>query len=167
MLSDRIRQMFEPATIDNPGAQQRIDAEELIIEIYRSFVTDVISQCSEIIQTISDPVNLPTLYHCNMGKDRTGFVSAITLLALGVSIKTVFNDFMLSSQYITPDDEGQILSFIDDPAIKQSLLKTRREHLEAAFETIDKRYGSVDTYLCEGLGLNEKILEKLRTTLLE
>ena len=69
-------------------------------------------------------------------------------------------------QYITPDDEGQILSFID-PAVKQSLLKTRREHLEAAFETVDQRYGSVDTYLCDGLGLNENILEKLHTSLLE
>ncbi len=166
MLSDRITQMFESAMISSPGEQHRIDAEELLIELYRSFVTDSMSQCSEIIQTISDPVNLPTLYHCSQGKDRTGFVSAITLLALGVSRKTVFNDFMLSSQYITPDDEGQILSFID-PAVKQSLLKTRREHLEAAFETIDKRYGSVDMYLCEGLGLNEKSLEKLRAALLE
>lgn len=166
MLSDRIIQMFESATISSPGEQHRIDAEELLIEMYRCFVTDSKSQCSEIIQTISDPVNLPTLYHCSQGKDRTGFVSAITLLALGVSRKMVFNDFMLSSQYITPDDEGQISPSID-PAVKQSLLKTRREHLEAAIETIDQRYGSVDTYLCEGLGLNEKILKKLRTTLLE
>lgn len=166
MLSDRIRQMFESPTISCSGELRRIDARELIIETFRSFVTDSMSQCSEIIRTISDPVNLPTLYHCNMGKDRTGFVSAITLLALGVSMKTVFNDFMLSSQYITPDDEGQLPSILS-PVIKQSLLKTQREHLEAAFETIDKRYGSVDTYLCEGLGLNERILEKLRTTLLE
>jgi protein-tyrosine phosphatase len=168
MLSDRIVQMFESATMNHSGEQQGIVAEELIIETYRSFTTDFMSQVSEIIQTISDPVNLPALYHCNQGKDRTGFVSAITLLALGVSIKTVFNDFMLSSQYITPDDEGQIPSFLDmDSDIKQSLLKTRREYLEAAFETIEKRYGSVDSYLCEGLGLNEKILERLRTTLLE
>ncbi len=166
MISDRIMQMFKSATISTPGEQHKIDAEDLLIEMYRCFVTDSLSQCSEIIQTISDPANLPSLYHCSQGKDRTGFVSAITLLALGVSRKTVFNDFMLSSRYITPDDEGQILSSLN-PALKQSLLKTRREHLEAAFETIDERYGSMDTYLGEGLGLNENSLAKLRNPLLE
>jgi protein-tyrosine phosphatase len=166
MLSDRIVQMFESATMHRSGALHRIDAKELIIETYRSFATDFLPQCGEIIQTVSDPVNLPALYHCNQGKDRTGFVSAITLLALGVSTETVFKDFILSRQYIKPDDGGQIPSFIDHD-IRQALLETRREHLEAAFEIMDKRYGSVDTYLHEGLGLNETILERLRTTLLE
>jgi len=166
MLSDRIWQMFESAIMDVPGERHRIDTGELVIELYRSFVTDVTAQCRQIIQTISDPVNLPTLYHCNQGKDRTGFVSAITLLALGVSRKTVFSDFMLSSQYIAPDDEGQFPAIMD-PAVKQSFLETRREHLEAALETMDNRYGSVDGYLGEGLGLDEKILGNLRTTLLE
>lgn len=166
MLSDRIWQMFESAIMDEAGERHRIDTKDLIIELYRSFVTDVTAQCRQIIQTISDPVNLPTLFHCNQGKDRTGFVSAITLLAMGVSRETVFSDFMLSSQYITPDDEGQFPTIIDS-AIKQSFLETRREHLEAALETIERRYGSVDAYLDEGLGLDENILEKLRTTLLE
>ncbi len=166
MISDRILKIMKAVSLGSPGEQHNINAEELVIELYRSFVTDANSHCNDLIQTISDPVNLPALFHCNMGKDRTGFVSAITLLALGVSKETVYNDFMLSCQYISVDDEALLPASID-VALKRALLKTRGEYLEGAFETIDKQFGSVDAYLHEGLGLNEQKIDNLRNTLLE
>ena len=40
-----------------------------------------------------------TLYHCSAGKDRTGVLSAMLLLSLGVSQDQVMDNYLLSNEY--------------------------------------------------------------------
>ena len=46
--------------------------------------------------------NLPLLIHCTAGKDRTGFVSAMLLAALGVDHATILADYLDSDGRWTP-----------------------------------------------------------------
>jgi len=41
-------------------------------------------------------------------------------------------------------------------------LTVRREYLEAAFTAVDRRYGSFDAYLRDGLGLDSAALQAMR-----
>ena len=54
---------------------------------------------ARIFRRLEDPDNLPFLFHCTAGKDRTGFVAALVLLALGVPAETVYEDYLVTNRY--------------------------------------------------------------------
>ena len=49
-------------------------------------------------ELLADGENLPLLYHCAAGKDRTGVMTALLLTMLGVDRETVMADFVLSDE---------------------------------------------------------------------
>jgi protein-tyrosine phosphatase len=146
---------------------------QLLIEANRAFALDFTHQWSEVVQGLALPGALPVLIHCVDGKDRTGFVVAVILRAVGVPPDVILEDYLLSNNRL----EGRIdrLSFLASLGslfrIPRSeirpLLEVRQEYLEAAFAAIDEKYGSFDAYLEEGLGLNSDTLARLRYALLE
>jgi protein-tyrosine phosphatase len=54
--------------------------------------TDLYKQVFDILL---DSDNLPLVFLCNAGKDRTGRAAMIILLALGVPEKTIYKDYLL------------------------------------------------------------------------
>ncbi|MBT8853186.1 tyrosine-protein phosphatase, partial [Lactobacillus delbrueckii subsp. bulgaricus] len=46
------------------------------------------------------------IYHCSMGKDRTGMVSVIVLMALGLEDREILRDYLLSREYSWDWDEA-------------------------------------------------------------
>ncbi|MFE9611184.1 tyrosine-protein phosphatase [Streptomyces sp. NPDC006012] len=89
-----------------------------------------------------------TLYHCTAGKDRTGWATAVLLTLLGVPRATVEADFLASNTY-TGDPGAVELSW-----------------LRAAFAEVDYIYGDFDTYLHQGLMLDDATIGALRAKLL-
>jgi len=80
---------------------------------------------------------------------------------------------MLTNVYTSAEIEKRLqlirlFSFFrTDPERVRPVLGVRREYLQAALDEIDKRYGSVDAYLRDGLGLADARRERLRELLLE
>ena len=54
--------------------------------IYRWFVTGEAARASfgAAVRLAAEPANLPLLFHCSAGKDRTGWLTVVLLTALGV-----------------------------------------------------------------------------------
>jgi protein-tyrosine phosphatase len=103
--------------------------------------------------------------HCTAGKDRTGFASAVVLLALGVSEQTVFEDY-LRTNYYQQDFFRFILRWVPlysffrtDPEDMLPLIEARREYLQVALDEMVARYGSVDAYLEQALGVDADRLD--------
>ena len=105
----------------------------------------------------SSPV---TLLHCTAGKDRTGFVSAMVLFALGVSRDDIVEDYLLTRQRRPPEvllqtmlrNELQELSPMTHAALL-TLADVHEEYLGTALRTIDRDFGSVDAYLAQACNL--------------
>lgn len=165
MLNAKMMQLYETGQRMRTGELLDIDAEELIIEMFRSYVADFAPQCGKLLQMLSDPRNVPALWHCSMGKDRTGFISAIVLRTLGIPIQTVVNDYLLSNQDITDADQKAMESTLGS-AIGRALLETRQGHLEATFEVINQEYGSIDEFISRGMGVEASIRNKIRSMFL-
>ena len=92
--------------------------------------------------------------HCTAGKDRAGTAAALLLSALGVPRDTVFEDYLLTNDYWDPSgrDTGEL-----DAEARKAIFSAREEYLAQAFKTIDERFGGVDAYLADYVGLtNEK-----------
>jgi len=145
-------------------------------QLYSVMPVEASAQFSEMMHRLIQG-DLPGLYHCALGKDRTGVFSAFLLSALGVPWETVKADFVLSNKYLVPDDKipemtaalQTRLKLASPPDIKTLRLATgvRPEWLDATFNLIQTKYGSFDKYLHEVLGVSDSELTALRSRLLE
>lgn len=154
------------------GGIAALAAHEIMVEAYRSFVTDYSKEWSIMFERLAQPGNLPTVVHCTAGKDRTGFASALVLLAVGVPEATVFEDYLSTNRY-----QGNLFDFVrrwvplysffrTDPDDLLPILEARPEYLRAALDVIAERHGNVDTYLEEALRVTPEMRATLRVQLL-
>jgi len=65
-------------------------------ETYLDIVNTYAPSIAGVFKDIADPHNLPILYHCTLGKDRTGITTALLYLLLGVDQETIMSDYLLS-----------------------------------------------------------------------
>ena len=143
------------------------------LEANVAYVLDFREQFGFLLRALAEPGTLPALVHCTRGKDRTGFAAALILLALGVPRQTVLEDYLLTNRYTAASQRRTVLLVrlaslfrVGEEEIRP-LVEARPEYLEAALDTIDEHYGSVENYLREGLGLTSTRLERLRAATLE
>lgn len=165
--------------VDPEALQKRIrtgvhaeQLEQIMLNAYRSFVTQHSDQFAAMFDRILDDRNLPTIVHCTAGKDRTGFASAMILWALGVPEETIYEDYMATNRYRAGYKRWitrlvPIYSmFRTKGSDLEPLLDARRPYLKASFDTIEAEYGTVDNYLEKGLGVSPEEREHLRQTFL-
>jgi protein-tyrosine phosphatase len=140
------------------------DIENRVREIYRRFVTDQCGTFARLLELI-DTEPLPLLIHCTSGRDRTGFASAVLLMALGVPRAIIAEDYALSNKY-RRDLTFQIGGSVQ-PEVMATLTNAHTDYLAASFRAIDEGWGSDDAYLCAALGLSEDRRNRLQEKLLE
>lgn len=177
---------YRTLAINNPA----VDVEALRHKVYsgalssadllkltdrRVYVTDpaMRSAWGGWLRSLSEPGALPQLFHCTAGKDRTGFAAALVLLTLGVSRDQVMADFMLSNTMLEARIHASISHIeanaqgnVDREALAQVIGVSPTSLLDA-FAEMEARYGSIDNYISEGLGVNSKTRQLLRAKLLE
>ncbi len=138
----------------------------LLIAANRQFVSgpSALLAYGDVFERLANPAMLPAVFHCTAGKDRTGWAQAIFLGIMGVPRETIMADYLLSNRYLAAKNEHMtaMLKGHVDPAWLKPLLEVRPEYLNAAFDEVDKRYGSMEAYLHQGLGLSDATLTALR-----
>lgn len=143
-----------------------------IVHLYDKIVfqhTDVIVTA---LREIADTGDAPVVVHCTAGKDRTGIVVALALLAVGVDRETVVADYALTEANLEgPWLEGMLelvrgYGVEVTPDLRVILGGSPREALETTIDRIEERAGSVRAYLLDA-GLDEVELAKLRSVLVE
>ena len=146
---------------------------QLLIEANRAFALDFREQWSGLLRDLAAPDSRPVVIHCADGKDRTGFAIAVILSAVGVPRETIYEDFLLSNLFL--ERRTKVYTFLAwlgslfrvPRSELRPLLEVRREYLESAFAAIDEKYGSFDSYLRDGLDMDEATLVRLRAALTE
>lgn len=141
------------------------EVAETLMQAYRRLPVDQASHYASLLKKLVAPNALPALIHCTSGKDRTGFASAIVLLALGVDRDTIMTDYTLTNQFRR--DLTFMLGECADPAVVRVVQGADAEYLGAAFNTIDTVWGDDSAYLREGLAFSAQEQEQLQALLLE
>jgi protein-tyrosine phosphatase len=147
------------------------DPDGLILKAYQQFATEFTPAFKTFIQTVLHARGSPVLWHCSAGKDRTGYAAAILLRLLEVDQSVIYQDYLLSNQYVRRIN-GQILPAIIARGYKaykmiSPLMSVQKNWLRASFESIDNEWGSFDDYLRDGLALNPSEVQQMRANLLE
>jgi protein-tyrosine phosphatase len=141
-------------------------------ESYREFVSlpSARMEFRKLFLSLGDESQLPALFHCTTGKDRTGWAAAALLTLVGVSREAVLEDYLRSNDYIIPKYRTVIDAFVEaggDASIPPAILGVKREYLDAAFEEMESKYGTIEKYFSEGLGIDAARQKVLRELLLE
>jgi protein-tyrosine phosphatase len=109
------------------------------------------------------------LWHCTAGKDRTGWASAVVLTLLGVDKDTVMNDYLLSNSYYfqSPAVQSLLASLPESQrSVMREFFVVAPSYLEAGLDEVKARYGTMDRYVVEGLGVSPATVAKLQARLL-
>jgi protein-tyrosine phosphatase len=149
-----------------------IDPANLLTKTNIELVTRFTPQMRQFINELISGSGRPVLFHCAAGKDRTGFAAALILRILGVPPEAVMEDYLLSNQYYLSAHSWNlfVLQLVRGKrfsAVAKDFLEVQPAYLSAAFETIDREYGSFEKYVHTGLGMSEQDIELLKSIYLE
>jgi protein-tyrosine phosphatase len=142
------------------------------VKTYREFITLPSANAAfrRLFVDLGDKDQVPALYHCTTGKDRTGWASAALLTLLGVPRDKVYEDYLKSNEYILPAYKNFIDRFVaagGQPSIPEDLLGVKKEYLDASFDQVRTQYGSIENYFDKGLGIDRAGQQKLRDRFLQ
>jgi protein-tyrosine phosphatase len=144
--------------------------KEFLIEGYILNIEKFAPVWGEVFKRLANSAYLPLVFHCTGGKDRAGTCTALILLALGVSEKTVIYDHGLSNIYIR-DVVNKIYAKFDAAGIDREKISpyfsAPRYCIEALLAHLREKYGSHIAYLKSKAGVTEQMLKKIRGHLLE
>jgi protein-tyrosine phosphatase len=147
-------------------------AEAMSAQAYR----DIISLPSakqayrQLFVSLGKPDQLPALFHCTAGKDRTGWGAAALLTLIGVPKDKVMEDYLRSNEYLLSDYQTTINAFVaagGERAIPMAIFSVKAEYLNASFDEIQKKYGTIENYFSEALGIDAAGQKALRDIYLE
>ena len=112
----------------------------------------------------------PALFHCMTGKDRTGWAAASILMLLGVPDEVVMREYLLTNEQLLPANKpvfDRFESMGGDPELLLPVFGVRKEYLEAALDEMRRRFGTIEGYFTDGLGLDAGIIQALRVAFIE
>jgi protein-tyrosine phosphatase len=112
----------------------------------------------------------PVLVHCQAGKDRTGWISALLQLIAGADQQQVMSEYLKSNEYRAQklaDAYRRTLASRGPTAarIQRAHLSVDPTYLNAGLDELERGYGTLDGYLTDGLGLSRATIEALKQRL--
>ncbi|MCL2481325.1 MAG: tyrosine-protein phosphatase [Spirochaetaceae bacterium] len=136
-----------------------LTGEKLMMQINSSAIEEAQEQYTEFFKIISDPSNLPLIFHCAGGKDRTGIAAALFLSLLGVDRETIYKDYLLSAELI----QKKYLGLMEKNPKLAPGFTVKKDYLKAAFDTMENKYSGVESYLLNQLGVDFQLVKSIYT----
>lgn len=133
--------------------------DTVMINMNISLVTNTayINELKKFFVLLQNEENMPLLYHCSAGKDRTGTATALILFSLGVDENTIIEDYLASNIYLKDKYEDYINNY---PSLRP-LFELKAEFLKAGIDKIKEDYGTVERYLVEVLEVDIRKMKRM------
>ncbi|MBR2812742.1 MAG: tyrosine-protein phosphatase [Solobacterium sp.] len=181
--------LFVPAWINKDGEQldmspagiERIigqkNSSETGLNLFLRYMYEGMLFRSHAYQVMFDALldeDVPLLFHCSAGKDRTGTAAILILLALGADEDLITKDYLLTNDYRKAVIERVMAEKADliarDPEEKDKVIAYEGVFEQCVHYVLDgilARYPDYDAYLEAEFGLTEAKRQKLRDLYLE
>jgi protein-tyrosine phosphatase len=156
--------------LDRKADEQRYKDSSNMSEFYLFLVKNKQfgQRVVEALEVIAAPENHPLVFHCAIGKDRTGLLAAFLLSALGVADKDVIEDYALSGppmQLIIKrlNSKPETAGFVT--RIPAYFWDAVPESMALLLNALKQDYGSTEGYLKEN-GADASLVKRLENALL-
>lgn len=156
---------------EGSGASQATIGATLV-DLYEKILLQHRDVVVGALREIADTADEPVVVHCTAGKDRTGVVVALALLAVGVDRQTVLDDYAATQANLAGEWLDGMLAFVRShgvevtPNLQVIMGGSPREAMAAALDLLDRDFGGARAYLLDA-GLDEVELAKLRSVLVQ
>ena len=145
---------------------------DMVEGVYLDTVDHSRSQVGALFSLLQQPDVYPALIHCRAGRDRTGFVSAVIQLALGVSGEDVTAEYLRSNANLLPQirHTATLLKTLSLGLLStQSLhavVASQERYIRAVIGKIEDEYGGIAGYLAH-CGIGSEDVSVIKEILLE
>ena len=157
---------FDPEGIENAAKQK--DAAVNFLEMMYGRLP--FCNAYKVVFKVIEKKETPILFHCSAGKDRTGIMAVLILLALGVDEETALDDYELTNEYRAELIERfmeRVAPSIGDDPVKLEQMKAfegvLRSSAEYSLTRIKNRYENYPAFFEAEFGLDEKKINELRS----
>jgi protein-tyrosine phosphatase len=136
--------------------------------VYLGYLEHDPATVAQAVATLLEPGNLPAMFHCAAGKDRTGVLSALLLDVLGVTHDAIADDYAMSADAVEP-----ILARLSAQAPYRKMLQgydvgehmPHREHMLEFLARLHQRHGGTAEWL-SAQRVDPTLIERFRAALL-
>ena len=130
-------------------------------------------QFAKVLRRIMAQEEGAVLWHCTAGKDRCGMTSVLVERILGVDIGLIREDYIRTNEAAKPVAErysAYVLAETGNKAMADRVYEAfiaNMEFLDAAFDEMEKRFGGLDGYIRDGIGISGDEISAFRAKILE
>jgi protein-tyrosine phosphatase len=161
---------------NNPDLQNASQAKIYMQQATARIALDGAGDIGEVLRRLAEG-DEPALIHCSAGKDRTGVTVAVLMTLLQIPRDQVYQEYLKSNEAVDQQiqrakarEQSGATSFrmtAFPPEAQRTMAGADASYLDAAFNAIDKQYGSFDGYTKTGLKITPEQIRALRARLLE
>jgi protein-tyrosine phosphatase len=155
------------------------DVRSAMLAFYKDLPWRFAAHYREIFALVAR-ANVPLVFNCAAGKDRTGVAAALLLSVLGVSENDVIEDYCLSDKLVDYEKEAisperskravasgfGFVSAMSKEA-RAPLMKSDPDYILAALDAIRSRCGSLENFAKDQLSVSDGSLDRIRSRLLD
>lgn len=146
-----------------------------LCELYRGMAASETSrkQMRKVLKLIMNPKNHCTLFHCTVGKDRTGVITLLILTMLDVSLDEIYKDYLYTNEVNGSEAEeikNELIKKTHNEEYALEVMDThlaKREYLDSIIECMEEDYGSVLGFILYGLKISKRKIAKFKDVALE
>ncbi|MFV1960245.1 MAG: tyrosine-protein phosphatase [Acidimicrobiia bacterium] len=144
--------------------------------VNRVLIRENAAEFGQLMLLMADSPNLPLIFHCIGGKDRTGIAAALLLSILGVPWSLVRSDYLASNAHFGASIETRLSRLNEEAGGKldpSDLEAARRffivegEDIDAVRDEILAVAGSIEAFVAKNMGVPTDAMESIRDELLE
>ena len=148
-------------------------ARQYMCDMYHAFAESdfAAAQYARFVRLLMQPREKAFVWHCTAGKDRAGVGAAIMEEILGVARADIIGDYLMTNVYLQ-DEIAFLTEFVKeqsgggsvmvDEALRY-LFGAEQAYIEEYYHTIDRKYGSFDCFLRDGLKVTAEDIQKLQS----
>jgi protein-tyrosine phosphatase len=161
--------LFDGLALATPMQAEPGIERDALRDVYIRALAERQGAVRDVLIAIADAVPGTVLFHCTVGKDRTGLIAALILSIAEVDIDHVVEDYTLTKAHIFPLLDEMIAGVKARGLDVQNfmpMLDCEPTTMRATLKHIEDRYGSVLHYLA-AIGLDVNVIARLRARLLD
>ncbi|MGY3749082.1 tyrosine-protein phosphatase [Vagococcus acidifermentans] len=150
---------------------QDFSADAAMMTLYEQFVYNATAKNglkSFLEISVSDD-DIPLLFHCFAGKDRTGIAAALILASMDVSRDQIYEDYLVTNTLRKPANDQMLAMFkaegYEDHQLVEimKMLYVKKDYLARTFELMDLEFGGIKEFIRskDGLGMPASYFETM------
>lgn len=163
------RHIHKPIMGSDPAKPDRENMPESLGHLYTLMAKHGASRFVDTVETLATIENMPAVFHCAAGKDRTGITAALIYSILGVDREAIIADYVLTDANMQRMRaqlmEGRPEAAAQAGKYPESYLRAEDATIRTFLGELDEEFESPVEWLLTS-GLREASIETLRKELL-